>query len=116
MFGNPMEIAIVVGAAVLLFGGSKIRDVARGLGAAKKEFMVGQAEADLAAERARAEARAQAEANAQRYAEQTQITTPPSANVPSSSGSTPNSASHSTMAPSPEQPGATSGPAPSTQP
>jgi TatA/E family protein of Tat protein translocase len=64
MFGNPMEIAIVVGAAVLLFGGSKIRDVARGLGAAKKEFMVGQAEADLAAERARGEARAQAEANA----------------------------------------------------
>jgi Sec-independent protein translocase protein TatA len=63
MFDGPM-IAVVVGAAVLLFGGSKIRDVARGLGAAKKEFMVGQAEADLAAERARGEARAQAEANA----------------------------------------------------
>jgi TatA/E family protein of Tat protein translocase len=76
MFGNPMEIALVVGAAVLLFGGSKIRDVARGLGAAKKEFMVGQAEADLAAERARAEARAQAEANA-KLAEPAIVTAPP---------------------------------------
>ena len=64
MFGNPVEIAVLVGAAVLLFGGGKIRDVARGLGAAKKEFAIGQAEADVAAERARAEARAQAEANA----------------------------------------------------
>jgi TatA/E family protein of Tat protein translocase len=63
MWGG-MEIPIIVGAAILLFGGSKIRDVARGLGAAKKEFQVGQAEADIAAERARAEARAQAEANA----------------------------------------------------
>jgi Sec-independent protein translocase protein TatA len=62
MFGNPVEIALLAGAAVLLFGGNKIRDVARGLGAAKKEFMVGQAEADIAAERARAEARAAAEA------------------------------------------------------
>jgi TatA/E family protein of Tat protein translocase len=116
MFGNPMEIAIVVGAAVLLFGGSKIRDVARGLGAAKKEFMVGQAEADLAAERARADARAQAEANAQRYAEQTPITTSPSATVPSASGSSASSTAQSTMAAPPEQPGATSGPTPSTQP
>ncbi len=64
MFGNPMEIAILAGAAVLLFGGNKIRDVARGLGAAKKEFSVGQAEADVAHERAMAEARATAEANA----------------------------------------------------
>ncbi len=54
MFGNPMEIAILVGAAVLLFGADQ----------AKKEFMVGQAEADVAAERARAEARASAEAQA----------------------------------------------------
>ena len=59
-----MEIALLAGAAVLLFGGNKIRDVARGLGAAKKEFTLGQAEADVAAERARAEARAIAEANA----------------------------------------------------
>jgi Sec-independent protein translocase protein TatA len=64
MFGNPMEIALLAGAAILLFGGNKIRDVARGLGAAKKEFTLGQAEADVAAERARAEARAMAEANA----------------------------------------------------
>ncbi|GAC1349005.1 MAG: hypothetical protein NVSMB19_02000 [Vulcanimicrobiaceae bacterium] len=59
-----MEIALLAGAAVLLFGGNKIRDVARGLGAAKKEFTLGQAEADVAHERARAEARAMAEANA----------------------------------------------------
>lgn len=59
-----MEIALLAGAAVLLFGGNKIRDVARGLGAAKKEFTLGQAEADVAHERARAEARALAEANA----------------------------------------------------
>jgi sec-independent protein translocase protein TatA len=61
-----MEIAILVGAAVLLFGADRVPKLARGLGQAKKEFMVGQAEADVAAERARAEARAQAEANAAR--------------------------------------------------
>ena len=82
MWGG-MEIPIIVGAAILLFGGSKIRDVARGLGAAKKEFQVGQAEADIAAERARAEARAQAEANAATAtvapaaAIQPPVTTPP---------------------------------------
>ena len=62
MFGNPMEIAVLVGAAVLLFGGNKIRDVARGLGAAKQEFARGQADADVEAERIRDEARARAEA------------------------------------------------------
>jgi sec-independent protein translocase protein TatA len=62
MFGNPMEIAILVGAAVLLFGADRVPKLARGIGQAKKEFMVGQAEADVAAERARAEARAEAEA------------------------------------------------------
>jgi sec-independent protein translocase protein TatA len=62
MFGNPMEIAILVGAAVLLFGADRVPKLARGIGQAKKEFMVGQAEADVAAERARAEARAKAEA------------------------------------------------------
>ena len=78
MWGG-MEIPIIVGAAILLFGGSKIRDVARGLGAAKKEFQVGQAEADFAAERARAEARAQAEANAAAAATPvtSPVTTPP---------------------------------------
>jgi sec-independent protein translocase protein TatA len=63
MFGNPMEIAILVGAAVLLFGADRVPKLARGIGQAKKEFMVGQAEADVAAERARAEARAHAEAS-----------------------------------------------------
>ena len=64
MFGNPMEIAILVGAAVLLFGADRVPKLARGIGQAKKEFMVGQAEADVAADRARAEVRAQAEASA----------------------------------------------------
>src|SRR5271166_2738582 len=59
-----MEIPIIIGAAILLFGGSKIRDLARGLGAAKKEFKLGEAEADLAEERLRAQVRAQAEAGA----------------------------------------------------
>lgn len=59
-----MEIAILVGAAVLLFGADRVPKLARGIGQAKKEFMVGQAEADVAAERARTDARAQAEANA----------------------------------------------------
>jgi sec-independent protein translocase protein TatA len=57
MFGSPMEIALVVGAAVLLFGADKLPKLARSLGNAKKEFVVGQAEADVAAERARDEAR-----------------------------------------------------------
>jgi sec-independent protein translocase protein TatA len=65
MFGNPMEIAILVGAAVLLFGADRVPKLARGIGQAKKEFMVGQAEADVAAERARSEARARAEAEAE---------------------------------------------------
>jgi sec-independent protein translocase protein TatA len=64
MFGNPMEIALLVGAAVLLFGADRVPKLARGIGQAKKEFMVGQAEADVAAERARSEARARAEAEA----------------------------------------------------
>lgn len=64
MFGNPMEITILVGAALLLFGADRVPKLARGFGQAKKEFMVGQAEADIAAERSRAEARAAAEANA----------------------------------------------------
>jgi TatA/E family protein of Tat protein translocase len=76
MFGNPVEIAVIVGAAVLLFGGSKIRDVARGLGAAQKEFKLGQAEADLAAEKLKAETRAKAEAAAQQSAQETVATKP----------------------------------------
>lgn len=63
MFGNPMEIALIVGAAVLLFGADKLPKLARSLGSSKKEFMVGQAEADVAAERVREDARRQAEHN-----------------------------------------------------
>lgn len=58
------EIALIVGAAVLLFGVDKLPKLARSAGQAKKEFLVGQAEADVAAERARQDARARAEATA----------------------------------------------------
>ena len=56
------EIALLVGAAVLLFGVDKLPKLARSAGQAKKEFRVGQAEADIAAERAREEARKRTEA------------------------------------------------------
>ena len=42
------EIALIVGAAILLFGVDKLPKLARSAGQAKKEFMVGQAEADIA--------------------------------------------------------------------
>jgi len=58
------EIALLVGAAVLLFGVDKLPKLARSAGQAKKEFMVGQAEADIAAEQMREEARKRAEATA----------------------------------------------------
>jgi sec-independent protein translocase protein TatA len=64
MFGNPMEIALIVGAAVLLFGADKLPKLARSAGQAKKEFVVGQAEADAEADRIRAEARAKVEREA----------------------------------------------------
>lgn len=60
---SPIEIAAVVGVAILIFGADKLPKLARSAGQAKKEFMVGQAEADVAAERARDEARKQAEAD-----------------------------------------------------
>jgi len=59
-----MEIAAVVGVAILLFGADKLPKLAKSAGQAKKEFMIGQAEADVAAERAREEARRQANASA----------------------------------------------------
>ena len=74
MFGNPMEIALIVGAAVLLFGADKLPKLARSLGNAKKEFMVGQAEADVAAERAKDEARKAAETGAEKPAGTTTTT------------------------------------------
>jgi sec-independent protein translocase protein TatA len=58
------EIALLVGAAVLLFGVDKLPKLARSAGQAKKEFMVGQAEADVAAEKAREDAKKAAAASA----------------------------------------------------
>ena len=45
----PMEIVAVVGVAILIFGADKLPKLARSAGQAKKEFMVGQAEAAAAA-------------------------------------------------------------------
>lgn len=59
---SPEIIGIIVVAAVLLFGAEKLPKLARSAGQAKKEFMVGQAEADAAAEQAREEARMRAQA------------------------------------------------------
>jgi len=67
---TPIEIAAVVGVAILVFGADKLPKLARSAGQAKKEFMVGQAEADIAAERAREEARRRSESEV-RTVEQT---------------------------------------------
>ncbi len=61
---SPMEIAAVVGVAILIFGADKLPKLAKSAGQAKKEFLIGQAEADVAAERARDEARKTAAATA----------------------------------------------------
>ena len=53
----PILIGIVALAA-LLFGADKIPKLARSAGAAKKEFMMGQIEADEAAAKAREEMKA----------------------------------------------------------
>ena len=55
----PIIIGILIVGA-LLFGADKLPKLARSAGLAKKEFLVGQAEADEAAERAREEARVRA--------------------------------------------------------
>ncbi len=60
---SPIEIAAVVGVAILIFGADKLPKLAKSAGQAKKEFLIGQAEADVAAEQAREEARKAAEAN-----------------------------------------------------
>ena len=75
---SPMEVAAVVGIAILVFGAERLPKLARSAGQAKKEFMVGQAEADIAAERAREEARvrAEAEARAATAAEETALVRP----------------------------------------
>lgn len=59
---SPEIIGIVVIAAVLLFGAEKLPKLARSAGQAKKEFMIGQAEADAAADQAREQARLRAQA------------------------------------------------------
>ena len=55
----PIIIGILVIGA-LLFGAEKLPKLARSAGAAKKEFMMGQIEADEAAVKAREEARQRA--------------------------------------------------------
>jgi sec-independent protein translocase protein TatA len=55
----PIIIGIVAVAA-LLFGADKLPKLARSAGQAKKEFMMGQIEADEAATRAREQARERA--------------------------------------------------------
>jgi sec-independent protein translocase protein TatA len=57
----PIIIGILVVGA-LLFGADKLPKLARSAGQAKKEFLMGQAEADEAAAKAREEARMRAAA------------------------------------------------------
>lgn len=72
MFSNPILafgfspeiLGIIVIAGLLLFGADKLPKLARSAGQAKREFLVGQADADEAAARAREEARMRAEAAA----------------------------------------------------
>ena len=60
-WASPEIIGIIVVGAVLLFGADKLPKLARSAGQAKKEFLVGQAEADAAADAAREDARRRAE-------------------------------------------------------
>ncbi len=60
---TPILLGIVALAA-LLFGADKLPKLARSAGQAKKEFMLGQMEADEIAVKAREEARAKSEAAA----------------------------------------------------
>jgi sec-independent protein translocase protein TatA len=64
IFGPETWLIVAVAGAVLIFGADKLPKLARSAGQAKKEFLVGQAEADLAAEKAREDARRQAAVNA----------------------------------------------------
>ncbi len=64
-FSRIIDAPIIIGILVLgalLFGADKLPKLARSAGQAKKEFLVGQAEADEAAARAREEARQRAAA------------------------------------------------------
>jgi sec-independent protein translocase protein TatA len=80
---SPMEIAAVVGVAILVFGADKLPKLAKSAGQAKKEFLIGQAEADVAAEKARDEARKQAAANVETTAASAVV--PPAAVPPHAS-------------------------------
>lgn len=60
-FFSPEIIGIVVVIGVLLFGAEKLPKLARSAGQAKKEFMMGQAEADAAADQVREQARLRAQ-------------------------------------------------------
>ena len=62
--GPETWLILVVAGGVLIFGADKLPKLARSAGQAKKEFLVGQAEADVAAENMRAEARKRAESQA----------------------------------------------------
>ncbi|MHB8304737.1 MAG: Sec-independent protein translocase subunit TatA/TatB [Vulcanimicrobiaceae bacterium] len=55
-FLSPEIVGIVVILGVLLFGAEKLPKLARSAGQAKKEFLLGQAEADAAAAKAREDA------------------------------------------------------------
>jgi sec-independent protein translocase protein TatA len=80
---SPMEIAAVVGVAILVFGADKLPKLAKSAGQAKKEFLIGQAEADVAAEKARDEARKQATINVEGAAPAPEAQ--PASTVPNSS-------------------------------
>ena len=58
---SPEIIGIIVIGAVLLFGAEKLPKLARSAGQAKKEFLMGQAEADAQADCAREQARVRAQ-------------------------------------------------------
>ncbi|HVA38342.1 MAG TPA: twin-arginine translocase TatA/TatE family subunit [Candidatus Dormibacteraeota bacterium] len=73
-------VLVVIGLGVLLFGADKLPKLARGMGQAKREFMVGQAEADVAAEKAREDARKRMSAEA--AAAETHEAAPPQADAP----------------------------------
>ena len=60
---TPLMIMITVAIGAVLFGGDKLVKLARSAGQAKKEFAIGQIEADEAAAKAREEARARAATN-----------------------------------------------------
>lgn len=71
---TPLMIMITVAIGAVLFGGDKLVKLARSAGQAKKEFAIGQIEADEAAAKAREEARARAAASS---------TEPPADHTPS---------------------------------